>query len=67
MKKLLQLSALAVVLAFAGRSANAIPQPQPTYCGDPCSPNGSSRGCIDLSHNPIRKVECSCLGGHWAC
>lgn len=42
--------------------------PNPTYCGDPCSPPGSKSGCIDTSSNPWRRTTCTCSGsGYWVC
>ena len=43
------------------------PFPGPTYCGDPCSPNGSSAGCIDTSGPVWRRVICYCVNGYLTC
>jgi hypothetical protein len=66
MKKILQLAALALVLA-AGLSLARSLTFTPTYCGDPCSPNGDERGCIDNSGPVIKRVICTCVNGRWAC
>ena len=66
MKRLLQLAALAIVLALAGQAAMAIPNPNPTYCGDPCSPNGAESGCrCPNGMGGYYKTICRCVNGHW--
>lgn len=66
MKKILRLAALALVLAAGLAPARSIAI-TPTYCGDPCSPNGAARGCIDTSGPVWRKLICTCTNGYWAC
>ena len=66
MKKILRLAALALVLAAGLAPARSVTF-NPTYCGDPCSPNGSEHGCIDTSGPVWKKVTCTCINGHWAC
>jgi len=39
----------------------------PSYCGDPCSPDGASGGCIDTSGPVWKRVICTCQGGSWTC
>jgi len=68
MKRLLQLSALAVVLTLAGRSAGAIVLPPTPHCGDRCANPGAGGICKDLSHQFVELVRCECSGnGFWSC
>ncbi len=39
----------------------------PNYCGDPCTMNGQSYGCIITSTNPWRKGFCYCQNGTLVC
>ena len=67
MKRLLQLAALVLALALAGQAAMALPNFQPTWCGDPCYPNGSVTGCACTGANGVwyRNPDCVCVNGHW--
>lgn len=69
MRRLLQLAALALVLAvaLAGQTATALPSNPPTWCGDPCSPNGAETGCACVGANGVwyRNINCVCVNGHW--
>ena len=65
MKRMLQLTALAIALAAAGQAVLASPIP-PNYCGDPCSPNGASAGCrCDDGTGIYRRDICYCINGRW--
>lgn len=67
MKRLLQLTALMIVLAFTGQTAMAFPIIQRTWCGDPCSPNGAETGCNCTAPNgQIYRDICICINGHWS-
>ena len=66
MKRMLQLVALVIVLAIAGQAAMALPPHIPTWCGDPCSPNGAETGCVCRNGNGVLyRTICYCSNGHW--
>lgn len=41
--------------------------PGPNHCGDPCSEEGETMGCIDTSGPFWKRVECTCLNGSLVC
>jgi hypothetical protein len=65
MKKILQLAALALILAAGLTPARSITLPP--HCGDSCSPNGATSGCIDVTGPVIKRAICTCTSGRWTC
>jgi hypothetical protein len=67
MKKALRLAALVFALLVTGQAAMAVPQIQPAYCGDLCSPEGDARGCLFYRNGALARTTCTCTNGHWLC
>ena len=41
--------------------------PGPNYCGDPCTEEGQTAGCIDTSGPFWKRVICTCVNGSLVC
>lgn len=66
MKRMLQLSALAITLALTGQAAVALPTIQRTYCGDPCYVAGAEQPCSCFPPGGVAyRTICVCINGTW--